>query len=269
MNRYKTGGPSKASATTLCQKCLKRGQWYFTTLCRRMQEDDAHIMPGHYSYECTASKDDRPYVSRPSRSQQLLNPKLAPKISAVLPEPKPESKAITRYVMPWRFSIRIADFEAALRGRCSTLHGIANAASVWVGRLQANADAQSPLIRQTHQTRCRRYLPIVPDQGLDLDLDPRLADILEESTLSHLVEMDQMTELPTSLARRQKPQREHEAEVQLLTTDSLETVTAIGRGRIRRNNLAKLLRSRRKINGLLTQELGTRPNFKQRRGSEA
>ncbi|CZT20967.1 uncharacterized protein RCC_06828 [Ramularia collo-cygni] len=73
MNRYKTGGPSKASVTTLCQKCLKRG---------------------HYSYECTASKDDRPYVSRPSRSQQLLNPKLAPKLSAVLPEPKPASRKI-------------------------------------------------------------------------------------------------------------------------------------------------------------------------------
>ncbi|KAK0249314.1 hypothetical protein LTS09_015576 [Friedmanniomyces endolithicus] len=50
---------SKATATTLCQKCLKRG---------------------HFSYECTASKQDRPYVSRPSRTQQLLNPKLAPRI---------------------------------------------------------------------------------------------------------------------------------------------------------------------------------------------
>ena len=25
MNKYRAGGPSKASATTLCQKCLKRG----------------------------------------------------------------------------------------------------------------------------------------------------------------------------------------------------------------------------------------------------
>ncbi|KAF2766402.1 hypothetical protein EJ03DRAFT_178825 [Teratosphaeria nubilosa] len=61
MNRYaRSSGPSKASATTLCQKCLKKG---------------------HYSYECTASQQDRPYTSRPSRTQQLLNPRLAPKIA--------------------------------------------------------------------------------------------------------------------------------------------------------------------------------------------
>ncbi|EME44430.1 hypothetical protein DOTSEDRAFT_72044 [Dothistroma septosporum NZE10] len=73
MNRYRTGTLSQASATTTCQKCLKKG---------------------HYSYECTASKQDRPYVSRPSRSQQFSNPKLAPKLSAVLPpaDPKPEVK---------------------------------------------------------------------------------------------------------------------------------------------------------------------------------
>ncbi|KAK5163747.1 uncharacterized protein LTR77_010420 [Saxophila tyrrhenica] len=64
MNRYKPGGRSQASATTLCQKCLKKG---------------------HYSYECTASQQDRPYTSRPSRTQQLLNPKLAPKITEASP----------------------------------------------------------------------------------------------------------------------------------------------------------------------------------------
>jgi hypothetical protein len=36
---------------------------------------------GHYSYECTSAQQERPYVSRPSRTQQLLNPKLAPKIT--------------------------------------------------------------------------------------------------------------------------------------------------------------------------------------------
>lgn len=29
---------------------------------------------------CTASQQERPYISRPSRTQQLLNPKLAPKL---------------------------------------------------------------------------------------------------------------------------------------------------------------------------------------------
>ncbi|PVH85344.1 hypothetical protein DL98DRAFT_56225 [Cadophora sp. DSE1049] len=69
MNRYArgptVGGPSKASATTLCQKCLKRG---------------------HYSYECKAVVQERPYVSRPSRTQQLLNPKLQPKLTSDVPQ---------------------------------------------------------------------------------------------------------------------------------------------------------------------------------------
>lgn len=37
--------------------------------------------PRHYSYECKASAQDRPYVPRPSRSQQLRNPKLIPKLT--------------------------------------------------------------------------------------------------------------------------------------------------------------------------------------------
>ncbi|KAM0689842.1 hypothetical protein Q7P36_010713 [Cladosporium allicinum] len=68
MNRYGSGGPSKATSTTLCQKCLKRG---------------------HFSYECTASQQDRPYISRPSRTQQLANPKLAPKITNSAPVETP------------------------------------------------------------------------------------------------------------------------------------------------------------------------------------
>ena len=65
MNRYRTipgfTGQSKASPSTTCQKCLKKG---------------------HYSYECKETVQARPYVSRPSRTQQLLNPKLAPKLAS-------------------------------------------------------------------------------------------------------------------------------------------------------------------------------------------
>lgn len=64
MHRYPPGGRSKATATTLCQKCLQRG---------------------HYSYECKAQTQDRPYQSRPSRTQQLANPKLAPKLTSDTP----------------------------------------------------------------------------------------------------------------------------------------------------------------------------------------
>ncbi|QUC23061.1 uncharacterized protein UV8b_07302 [Ustilaginoidea virens] len=40
------------------------------------------ISPRHYSYECKASSQERPYVSRPSRSQQLRNPQLVPKLTS-------------------------------------------------------------------------------------------------------------------------------------------------------------------------------------------
>lgn len=57
--------PSKSTPSTVqCQKCLKRG---------------------HYSYECKASAAERPYVPRPSRTQQLFNPKLLPKLTHAAP----------------------------------------------------------------------------------------------------------------------------------------------------------------------------------------
>ncbi|KAI0858143.1 zinc knuckle-domain-containing protein [Xylaria cubensis] len=55
-------GPSKSTpANVQCQKCLRRG---------------------HYSYECKAAAQERPYIARPSRTQQLLNPKLVPKLAS-------------------------------------------------------------------------------------------------------------------------------------------------------------------------------------------
>lgn len=60
-------GPSPSTpASVQCQKCLKRG---------------------HYSYECKASAQERPYVARPSRSQQLRNPRLQPKLANTSLEP--------------------------------------------------------------------------------------------------------------------------------------------------------------------------------------
>ncbi|CAG8885866.1 unnamed protein product [Penicillium egyptiacum] len=68
MNRYrnapKLGGSNsnRATATTLCQKCL-----------------------GRDIFDCKASAQERPYVPRPSRTQQLLNPELMPKLSSENP----------------------------------------------------------------------------------------------------------------------------------------------------------------------------------------
>ncbi|KAI9376824.1 zinc knuckle-domain-containing protein [Aspergillus egyptiacus] len=74
MNRYRNipgRGPSKATASTLCQKCLKRG---------------------HYSYECKVTTQERPYLSRPSRTQQLLNPKLRPQLTTDVPDSTEQTK---------------------------------------------------------------------------------------------------------------------------------------------------------------------------------
>ncbi|KAI4724147.1 hypothetical protein E4T49_08104 [Aureobasidium sp. EXF-10728] len=49
----------------------------------------SHTRAGHYSYECKAQAQERPYISRPSRSQQLLNPKLKPKLANIAPTPTP------------------------------------------------------------------------------------------------------------------------------------------------------------------------------------
>ncbi|OTB09221.1 hypothetical protein M426DRAFT_316511 [Hypoxylon sp. CI-4A] len=70
---YRRGPPKSTPANVQCQKCLKKG---------------------HYSYECKASAQDRPYVSRPSRTQQLFNPKLAPKLASDTPNALEKQKGV-------------------------------------------------------------------------------------------------------------------------------------------------------------------------------
>ncbi|ODA80294.1 hypothetical protein RJ55_03252 [Drechmeria coniospora] len=48
----------------------------------------------HYSYECKSSTQERPYVARPSRSQQLRNPKLVPKLANTSLEPVEAKKGV-------------------------------------------------------------------------------------------------------------------------------------------------------------------------------
>ncbi|KIK24488.1 hypothetical protein PISMIDRAFT_678095, partial [Pisolithus microcarpus 441] len=48
----------RPTSTTVCQKCLQTG---------------------HFTYEC---KSPRPYVSRPSRTQMMENPRLLAKLKA-------------------------------------------------------------------------------------------------------------------------------------------------------------------------------------------
>ncbi|KAI1105085.1 zinc knuckle-domain-containing protein [Jackrogersella minutella] len=70
---YRRGPPKTTPSSVQCQKCLKRG---------------------HYSYECKSSTQERPYVSRPSRTQQLFNPKLVPKLASDEPNDLQKLKGV-------------------------------------------------------------------------------------------------------------------------------------------------------------------------------
>ncbi|KAI1762207.1 zinc knuckle-domain-containing protein [Hypoxylon sp. FL1150] len=70
---YRRGPAKSTPASVQCQKCLKRG---------------------HYSYECKASAQERPYIPRPSRTQQLLNPKLVPKLASDVSDALQKKKGV-------------------------------------------------------------------------------------------------------------------------------------------------------------------------------
>lgn len=76
-----TAASSKATAQTLCQKCLKKDKYSASSPC----PSRLIIYARHYSYECKASAQERPYTSRPSRTQQLANPKLVPRLTSDVP----------------------------------------------------------------------------------------------------------------------------------------------------------------------------------------
>lgn len=94
MNRFRgpfapSAASSRASASTKCQKCLKLGTALTTPVARSMLILLVGVLTcwgknyglGHYSYECKATTTERPYISRPSRTQQLLNPTLRPELT--------------------------------------------------------------------------------------------------------------------------------------------------------------------------------------------
>ncbi|KAK1983514.1 hypothetical protein LZ30DRAFT_714163 [Colletotrichum cereale] len=86
------GGPRQSTpANVQCQKCLKRDKFisghFITNIALTPTER-------HYSYECKEPAQTRPYVSRPSRTQQLRNPKLMPKLTNETPDGAERTKGI-------------------------------------------------------------------------------------------------------------------------------------------------------------------------------
>ncbi|RDA90821.1 hypothetical protein CP533_0514 [Ophiocordyceps camponoti-saundersi (nom. inval.)] len=92
-------GPLQSAPSNVkCQKCLKKDELFLTStrLSRQLT-----AWPRHYSYQCKASAQDRPYVSRPSRSQQLRNPKLVPELTGAL-QPPATKKGIASAILAER-----------------------------------------------------------------------------------------------------------------------------------------------------------------------
>ncbi|TLD18902.1 hypothetical protein E2P81_ATG01630 [Venturia nashicola] len=81
---YRPPTTSRASATTKCQKCLKLDM-FSPAHIKNIKIHEANFLSRHYSYECKAKPDERPYQARPSRTAQLKNPKLAPKLNSDVP----------------------------------------------------------------------------------------------------------------------------------------------------------------------------------------
>ncbi|KXH39872.1 hypothetical protein CSIM01_06589 [Colletotrichum simmondsii] len=86
------GGPRQSTpANVQCQKCLKRDK---STSKPYVANIKLTLTERHYSYECKESATARPYVSRPSRTQQLRNPKLMPKLTNDTPDDAQRKKGI-------------------------------------------------------------------------------------------------------------------------------------------------------------------------------
>ncbi|KAK4144183.1 uncharacterized protein C8A04DRAFT_28085 [Dichotomopilus funicola] len=75
----------------------------------------------HYSYECKSAPQERPYIARPSRTQQLSNPKLLPKLASDTPNFLQEKEGVADQELAKREAERARqrqreeDDDAALR----------------------------------------------------------------------------------------------------------------------------------------------------------
>jgi nitrate reductase beta subunit len=68
----------RANSATVCQKCLGTGMCPpLDVVAKAIWTERNHA--GHFIFEC---KSTRPYVSRPSRTEMLENPKLLAKLKA-------------------------------------------------------------------------------------------------------------------------------------------------------------------------------------------
>ncbi|KAJ6131083.1 hypothetical protein N7523_001543 [Penicillium sp. IBT 18751x] len=74
----------------------------YVALKRLSIDRHADLILRHYSYECKATAQERPYTSRPSRTQQLQNPRLMPKLSTEVPSDLTRSNGVADDILAKR-----------------------------------------------------------------------------------------------------------------------------------------------------------------------
>jgi hypothetical protein len=111
-------GRSKATVDTLCQKCLTRG---------------------HYSYECTVSAQQRPYKPRPSRTQQLLNPQLKPKLTTEVPNDLLRKKGIADEILAKKEQERGRKSKRDRRSRSVSSHSYDSVSTISTNRSRSRS----------------------------------------------------------------------------------------------------------------------------------
>ncbi|EZF72884.1 hypothetical protein H105_05160 [Trichophyton soudanense CBS 452.61] len=141
MNRYRNipgrAAPSKATPTTVCQKCLKKD-----------------------SYECTTQLQERPYGARPSRTQQLSNPRLRPQLSTEVPNDLLRTKGVAdeqlrrakeerARLSSSRSPHRESDYEDALRSSRKRARSVSSYSSV--STISTNRSPSPPPPRRARQ----------------------------------------------------------------------------------------------------------------------
>ncbi|QDS76436.1 hypothetical protein FKW77_004408 [Venturia effusa] len=104
----------------------------------------ANFLSRHYSYECKARPDERPYQARPSRTAQLKNPKLAPKLSSDVPNDLLRKKGTADEILASK---------ATERGPIETQDGVATRNRLLLEE-EGGADPVAEIFGLDHKAAC-------------------------------------------------------------------------------------------------------------------
>ncbi|KAL8804231.1 MAG: hypothetical protein Q9182_002685 [Xanthomendoza sp. 2 TL-2023] len=115
----------------------------------------AELASRHYSYECKAAVHQRPYVSRPSRTKQLENPALRPKLNSDVPNELHRKKGVADEQLEQiqQERKRKADADSLIHGTEKRSRSVSSHSSSSVTTISTNLSrSPSPMPAQNHRT---------------------------------------------------------------------------------------------------------------------